>query len=102
MKTMKVLFIALMLVSISANAQTTKKNNNKIKIGISGFMLISGSVVNIARVYTKEPTYEVGDSPEVYVADKKRYDKAQKDLQAISSIMYGIGGVSLITIKFDF
>lgn len=98
MKTM--ILSALMLLTTITNAQEDKKV--RVKLGISGVMFVTGAVVNIAKVYTKEPVYQTGSDVDAFLREKKTYDKSQKDLSVISSAFYGLGGISLLTIKINF
>lgn len=99
MKTM--ILSAFMLLTTITNAQETKKQA-RVKLGISGTMFVAGSLINIAKIYTKEPVYETYSNPDTYLSQKKQYDKTQKNLSVISTTLYGIGGVALLTIKIDF
>lgn len=99
--TMKKLIILLLLISNISVAQE-KKNKDRIKIGLTGAFIVGGSLVTVAKIYTKEPVYDPNKDVEIYISDKKAYDKAQKNLSLTSSILYGLSGISLISIRFDF
>lgn len=74
----------------------------KPKFIVSGVTFIAGALVNVVRTYRVEPEASKFVDINDYNRAMKSYNQSQKDLHRISSFFYGLGGLALISISFDF
>jgi len=105
------LILLLALVSLRVGAQysqadtsrlhiqriTAPINRKAIKTGLvfAGTGFAAGALVSVISTYKQSP--DPMDSEKV-----EKYKQSKKDMQRIASMFYAIGGISLITVCFNF
>lgn len=107
----KIILIGIILFSINAAAQTEAppiKNLNfnskqvKKKLIISGGLLMAGALTKTISTYHEEPDVKTYVDMERYSRDLNSWKQKQKDFSRVSSMFYGLSGISLISISFNF
>lgn len=92
----KLLITSLVLLSLNTYSQINfNKKQIKVCLTVSGCSIAAGSIISVIRTYKEQPKLDNTKATE-------KYNQNQKDLQRLSSMFYGIGGVSLVCICFNF